>query len=156
MSILVVQMIGATVMTMRVYALYDRSRHVLAMLVFLAVGAVAVALWVVPSIPSSSPPAMTQEPRIGCPDQGFATSDQALYFSVVWGGQLLFDVVVFGLTLWRSVYARNPGGRNISDALLRDGSLYFAAMSAANVGNILTLLVANNNVKNVAGSFINV
>ncbi|KAI6038348.1 hypothetical protein EDC04DRAFT_1992096 [Pisolithus marmoratus] len=129
-SIIVVQIIGAIVMIMRVYALYERSRCVLAMLVFLAGAAII-------------------ERQIGCPGQGSLNSDQALYLSAVWGGQLLFDVVVFGLTLWRSVYARTPGERNISDVLLRDGSLYFAVMSAANVGNIVTLLVANN----VADSF---
>ncbi|KAI6006758.1 hypothetical protein EDC04DRAFT_976030 [Pisolithus marmoratus] len=151
-SIIVVQMIGAIVMIMRVYALYEKSRCVLAMLVFLAGAAIIVGIWAISSLPSSIP-VPTQERQIGCPGQGSLNPDQALYLSVVWGGQLLFDVVVFGLTLWRSVYARTPGERNISDVLLRDGSLYFAVMSAANVGNIVTLLVANNNVKNVADSF---
>ncbi|KAI6159147.1 hypothetical protein EDD17DRAFT_1616089 [Pisolithus thermaeus] len=131
-------------MIVRVYALYERSRYILAMLVFLAVGANAVGFWVVSSIPSSASvvvPAPAQEPLIGCPDSGF------LNLAVAWGGQLLFDVVVFGLTFWRSVHCRTPGQNNISDVLLRD------VMSAANIGNITALL---DNVKDVTPGFTNV
>ncbi|KAI6006757.1 hypothetical protein EDC04DRAFT_3095580 [Pisolithus marmoratus] len=155
-SIIVVQTIGAIVMIMRVYALYERSRCVLAMLAFLAVAGIVIAIWAVSSLPSSALVAVTQGRQIGCPGQGFLSSDQALYLSAGWGGQLLFDVVVFTLTLWRSMYLRTSGRGNISDVLLRDGSVYFAVMSAANIGNIITLLVARNNVKNVAVSFINI
>ncbi|KAI6112109.1 hypothetical protein EDD16DRAFT_1179014 [Pisolithus croceorrhizus] len=144
-SIIVVQTIGAIIMTMRIYALYERNRCVLTILVLLAVGAITVGLWVVfllPSVPMAVA-VPTQEPQIGCPGMGAFSSDEAIYLSAAWGGQLLFDVVVFGLTLWRSVYARTPGKRNVSDVLLRDGSLYFAVMSAATIGNIITLLVAS-------------
>ncbi|KAI6097995.1 hypothetical protein EV401DRAFT_1029485 [Pisolithus croceorrhizus] len=153
------RVVGAIAMIVRVYALYERSRYILAMLVFLAVGANAVGFWVVSSIPSSASvvvPAPAQEPLIGCPDSGFLSPDQSLYLAVAWGGQLLFDVVVFGLTFWRSVHCRTPGQNNISDVLLRDGSLYFAVMSAANIGNITALLVASDNVKDVTPGFTNV
>ncbi|KAI6038347.1 hypothetical protein EDC04DRAFT_1991441 [Pisolithus marmoratus] len=157
-SIIVVQTIGAVVMIMRVYALYERSRRVLAILVLLAVAAIAVVLWVLPSLPPSAPIGLVpvQKHLIGCPGQGFLSSDQALYLSTVWGAQLLFDVTVFALTLWRSMHSRMPGRGNISNVLLRDGSVYFAVMSAANIGNIITLLVARDNVKYVAASFANI
>ncbi|KAI6158557.1 hypothetical protein EDD17DRAFT_1002047 [Pisolithus thermaeus] len=116
------RVVGAIAMIVRVYALYDRSRYILAMLVFLAVGANAIGFLVVSSIPSS----------------------------------LLFDVVVFGLTFWRSVHSRTPGQKNVSDVLLRDGSLYFAVMSVANIGNIIALLVASDNVKDVTPGFTNI
>ncbi|KAI6104294.1 hypothetical protein F5141DRAFT_180595 [Pisolithus sp. B1] len=161
--IMVVQVVGAIAMIVRVYALYERSRYILAMLVFLAVGANAVGFWVVSSIPSSASvvvPAPAQEPLIGCPDNlsgiETLTRGRSLYLAVAWGGQLLFDVVVFGLTFWRSVHSRTPGQSNISDVLLRDGSLYFAVMSAANIGNITALLVASDNVKDVTPGFTNV
>ncbi|KAI6012061.1 hypothetical protein BKA83DRAFT_4369462 [Pisolithus microcarpus] len=135
-SIIVVQAIGGIIMIMRIYALYERDRCVLAILVFLAVGAIAVGCWAVVALPP--PPAAvlvpTQEPLIG-------------YLSAAWGGQLLFDVVIFGLTLWRSMFARMPGKRDISDILLRD------VMSAANIGNIITIL---ENIKKAAIGFTNV
>lgn len=157
-SIIVVQAIGGIIMIMRIYALYERDRCVLAILVFLAVGAIAVGCWAVVALPP--PPAVvlvpTQEPLIGCAGKGYLSSEEASYLSAAWGGQLLFDVVIFGLTLWRSMFARMPGKRNISDILLRDGILYFAVMSAANIGNIITILVANENIKKAAIGFTTV
>ncbi|KAI6011343.1 hypothetical protein EDC04DRAFT_2609930 [Pisolithus marmoratus] len=149
--VIVVQTIGGIVMIMRVYALYERSRCVSAILVILAVGMTVVAFWAV-SAATVVDPVPTQEHLIGCPS-GPLSFEQAAYLSAAWGGLLLFDVVVFGLTFWRSVYARIPGKRNISDVLLRDGSLYFAVMSAANIANIITVVVASNNLKLVTPGF---
>ncbi|KAI6040470.1 hypothetical protein EDC04DRAFT_1488186 [Pisolithus marmoratus] len=153
--VIVVQTIGAIVMIMRVYALYERSRCVLAILVFLAVGMTAVSFCIFSAAPAADL-VPTQESLIGCPTPGFFSSDQAIYLLAAWAGQLLFDVVVFGLTFWRSVYARTPGKRNISNVLLRDGSLYFAMMSAANTANIITLAVASDNLKVVTTNFTNI
>ncbi|KAI6145746.1 hypothetical protein EDD17DRAFT_1652709 [Pisolithus thermaeus] len=75
-SIIVVQTIGAIIMTMRIYALYERNRCVLTILVLLAVGAIAVGLWVVlllPSVPTAVA-VPTQEPQIGCPGKGALSS----------------------------------------------------------------------------------
>ncbi|KAI6040474.1 hypothetical protein EDC04DRAFT_1488509 [Pisolithus marmoratus] len=152
--VVVVQTIGGIVMIMRVYALYERSRCVSAILVILAVGMTVVAFWAV-SAATVVDPVPTQEHLIGCPS-GPLSFEQAAYLSAAWGGLLLFDVVVFGLTFWRSVYARIPGKRNISDVLLRDGSLYFAVMSAANIANIITVVVASNNLKLVTPGFTSI
>ncbi|KAI6138435.1 hypothetical protein EDD17DRAFT_1674022 [Pisolithus thermaeus] len=76
-SIIVVQTIGAIIMTMRIYALYERNRCVLTILVLLAVGAITVGLWVVfllPSVPMAVA-VPTQEPQIGCPGMGAFSSD---------------------------------------------------------------------------------
>ncbi|KAI6142602.1 hypothetical protein BKA82DRAFT_1003386 [Pisolithus tinctorius] len=153
---IVVQAVGGIVMIMRVYALYERSRCVLAMLVFFGVCGILVGAWAVSSLPFSPPAVPTLEFLIGCPGKGLLTFDQGLYLAAAWSGQLLFDMIVFGLTLWRSVSSRTPGKRSISDVLLRDGCLYFAVMSIANLGNIITLLVVNDNVKNIAPSFTNI
>ncbi|KAG6331125.1 hypothetical protein ID866_7962 [Astraeus odoratus] len=42
--------------------------------------------------------------------------------AIGWCGQLVFDIVIFVLTLWRTLRVRIPGGRNVSDVLLRDGA----------------------------------
>ncbi|KAI5997281.1 hypothetical protein F5J12DRAFT_852033 [Pisolithus orientalis] len=143
-------MICAVVMIMRVYALYERSRHVLAVLLFVVVGAIAVGAWALSSSSSSS---------LCCSGINTGASDRLSWKGVshlrpvnmaaAWGGQLLFDVVVFGLTLWRSVYSRIPGKRSISDVLLRDGGV----MSVVNIGNIVTLL---DGIKDVASGITNV
>lgn len=40
--------------------------------------------------------------------------------AVTWSGQLVFDVVVFVLTLWKSYCLRSPA-RGVVEVLLRDG-----------------------------------
>lgn len=157
-TIVVVQVICGVVMIMRVYALYERSRCVLALLLWVAVCGIVVGGWAFSSLPSTPPAVLapTQAPSIGCPANGSLTSGQGLDVAAAWSGQLLFDALVFGLTLWRSVYSRTPRRRSITDVLLRDGCLYFAVMSAANLGNIIALLVANDNVKNIADSFTSI
>ncbi|KAI6015963.1 hypothetical protein EDC04DRAFT_2608606 [Pisolithus marmoratus] len=80
-----------------------------------------VAFWAVPAA-TVVDPVLTQEHLIGCPSRALSF-EQAAYLSVAWGRLLLFDVVVFGLTFWRLVYAQIPGKRNISDMLLWDDTL---------------------------------
>ncbi|KAG6329813.1 hypothetical protein ID866_9276, partial [Astraeus odoratus] len=41
--------------------------------------------------------------------------------AIGWSGQLLLDVIVFVLTLWRSLEIRTPGPANAVDIFLRDG-----------------------------------
>ncbi|KAG6330710.1 hypothetical protein ID866_8379 [Astraeus odoratus] len=41
--------------------------------------------------------------------------------AIAWSGQLLFDLAVFLLTLWRSLRVRTPGSMNLVDVFLRDG-----------------------------------
>jgi hypothetical protein len=41
-----------------------------------------------------------------------------------WAGMLLFDSLVFCMTLYKSVVLPRPNGVNILDILFRDGELY--------------------------------
>ncbi|KAG6329131.1 hypothetical protein ID866_9958, partial [Astraeus odoratus] len=41
--------------------------------------------------------------------------------SIAWGGQVTLDIVVFILTLRRSLHLRTPGFENLVDVFLRDG-----------------------------------
>ena len=44
--------------------------------------------------------------------------------AILWAGQLVFDIVVFVLTVWKSCYIGKLGDRLLVDILLRDG-VYF-------------------------------
>ena len=46
--------------------------------------------------------------------------------AAAWGGQLLFDLVVFILTLWRTVVICKLGHGNLLDIFLRDGKLFIS------------------------------
>ena len=41
--------------------------------------------------------------------------------AIAWSGQLLYDFVIFLLTISRSLRARKEGSRSIADVLIRDG-----------------------------------
>ena len=45
-------------------------------------------------------------------------------FGIAWSGQLVFDLLVFGMTLYKSIVPPRPNRVNILDILLRDGESY--------------------------------
>jgi len=44
-------------------------------------------------------------------------------FAAAWAGMLLFDLLVFCMTLYKSIVLPHPNGVNIPDILMRDGEL---------------------------------
>ncbi|KAL4068471.1 hypothetical protein V8B97DRAFT_1918591 [Scleroderma yunnanense] len=128
--IYVVQTIGGVVMTIRVYALYQNSRLVL---VFL--GAFMFVTIVLGC------------PRIDIP-QGCVTAlpmivpRSTCYVAAVWSGQLVFDILVFLLTLVRSLQIRKESSRSIVDTLLWDDAI--RVMCGINIANITILLDLGN------------
>ncbi|KIM64891.1 hypothetical protein SCLCIDRAFT_1212996 [Scleroderma citrinum Foug A] len=161
--IVVVQVIGSIIMTMRVYVLYPHNRPVLILLLALWLGIIVVGCWAVFSSNDTSsgstdfvPPTQLTG-NVGCPNGSYLSSEQGMYIAIAWSGQLLYDFVVFLLTLVGSLRIRKEGtrSRSIIDILLRDGSLYFAVMCAANVANVTVLLVETNALKSSATTLIN-
>ncbi|KAI6040471.1 hypothetical protein EDC04DRAFT_2676253 [Pisolithus marmoratus] len=75
-------------MIMRVYALYERSRCILAILVFMAAGMTVVAFWAVTSaaVVNAVP---TQQHMIGCPG-GPLSFAKRIDLSAAWGGAATF------------------------------------------------------------------
>ncbi|KAI6116516.1 hypothetical protein EDD16DRAFT_1049943 [Pisolithus croceorrhizus] len=148
--ILVLQVIGGTIMIARVYAFYNRDRRILSLLVAVAVICIGICGWALlfPSVGAVTPgPIATAQgiddiTYIGCPV--VMTPVGASHWAVAWGGQLAFDALVFILTLRKLISARSLGKWSYMALSLRDGALYFAMMTAANVANILTYLMMKN------------
>ncbi|KAI6097505.1 hypothetical protein F5141DRAFT_1053072, partial [Pisolithus sp. B1] len=156
--ILVLQLVGGMIMTARVYAFYDKDRRILSLLVAVGVICVGICCWAL-SFPPSESTAVAQGTYAGCPD--LTTSVEAsrrckfvhvpmhmylmhafgLDWAVVWGGQLLFDTLVFTLTFRKLISVRSLGKWSYMALSLRDGALYFAVMTATNVANIVAYLV---------------
>ncbi|KAI6041963.1 hypothetical protein EDC04DRAFT_2664104 [Pisolithus marmoratus] len=57
------------------------------------------------------------------------TSVEARHLAAAWSGQVLFDALVFTLTLRKLISARSLGRRTFTALSLRDGALFFAYMS---------------------------
>ncbi|KAI6142721.1 hypothetical protein BKA82DRAFT_4190067, partial [Pisolithus tinctorius] len=141
----VLQAVGAAVMMGRVYAFYNRDRRVLSLLVAMAMIPVGVTGWglsIRPLRPPSDKIATAPVTHAGCPDP--ESSVQASCLAAAWGGQMLFDALVFILTLRKLISSHSLGKRTFTALALRDGALYFAVMTVANVPNITTFLVMSD------------
>ncbi|KAG6330697.1 hypothetical protein ID866_8392 [Astraeus odoratus] len=140
--IIIVQMIGGAVMITRVYALYEKSRRVLVFLVTFSHhnSGARHGQWAVLALPSSDALSVPT-PSLHCGCNVPITFEQAQHMAIAWGGQLAFDAIIFVLTLSRTLRIGKLGSRALLDVLIRDGTLYFGIITAANAGNITAFLV---------------
>ncbi|KAF9029125.1 hypothetical protein BDZ89DRAFT_1065648 [Hymenopellis radicata] len=150
---LFVQLVVATMLIMRTYALYERSRKVLFLQVSVAFAVVAIGCY---SIISGKKTALVHLvlPYVGCP--AGLSKDAAYRLGAAWTGMLVFDVLVFYLTLRKALILNRRGGVNLLTVLLRDGSVYFGVMVMANIANILTFFLADVYLRGCGTTFTNV
>ncbi|KAF8841093.1 hypothetical protein BDN67DRAFT_967571 [Paxillus ammoniavirescens] len=126
LGIVFVQLIGIAVMTMRVYAFYERNRRILFFLLTVAFIIISFGFWAIlfdstgPIVPLA--PKLRWSKIMGCVDPIEPEH-----------GRLGFDIIIFVLTLWKSLDLGRIGDRTLIDILLRDGQI----MTCANVGNII-------------------
>ncbi|KZV68339.1 hypothetical protein PENSPDRAFT_19744 [Peniophora sp. CONT] len=129
--------VGALCM-MRIYALYNKNRWILAFLVGISILSVGVAVWSIVTSTGGGPHVITTVPLfVGC--NQLMPDDNARHLAIAWSGVLVFDSAVFGLTAYRTT---RIGRGKLTSILLRDGALYFVVLFCTNLGNILTLLLA--------------
>uniref|UniRef100_A0A8H7XPW1 DUF6533 domain-containing protein n=1 Tax=Psilocybe cubensis TaxID=181762 RepID=A0A8H7XPW1_PSICU len=118
-----VQILVSSMLIMRMYALYERSKRVLVLLLGVAVAAVAIGCWSIlggkkfPKAPEIIVP-------IGC--AASLTHYQAVRLGAAWGGMLVFDFIIFGLTLYKSLSIPRTIGVSLISVLMRDGAIYFS------------------------------
>ncbi|KAJ3918984.1 hypothetical protein F5877DRAFT_66923 [Lentinula edodes] len=137
------QIIVATLLTMRVYALYARDRRVLIVLtgiILFGIGATVISL-----VFSESTPAPSLFP-IGCHD--ILDLKNAALVSVGWELVFIYDTLLFGMTVFKAYRARSqPRVKQLEKfsvftIIVRDGSIYFGIMALANLVNVLTFYVS--------------
>ncbi|KAJ3850313.1 hypothetical protein EV368DRAFT_66713 [Lentinula lateritia] len=137
------QIIVATLLTMRVYALYARDRRVLIALtgiIVFGIGATVTSL-----VFSKSTPAPSLFP-IGCHD--ILDLKNAALVSVGWELVFIYDTLLFGMTVFKAYQARlQPKVKQLEKfsvfaIIVRDGSVYFGIMALANLVNVLTFYLA--------------
>ncbi|KAJ7897605.1 hypothetical protein B0H14DRAFT_3853217 [Mycena olivaceomarginata] len=130
---------------LRTYALYERSKRVLVLMLGVAVGTVAVGL-------TSDDTSIN--PYFGC---NFTTSrSEGNSLAVAWAGVTIFDSTIFLLTLYRVFGRHRANEPDLFTILLRDGSLYFGVMVMSNLVNILTLVIGNPYSRGIATTFTNI
>ncbi|KIM38066.1 hypothetical protein M413DRAFT_30470 [Hebeloma cylindrosporum] len=134
-----IQVVVACMLIMRMYALYERSGKVLALYIVVAGAILAVACWAMLGGKKEKPRDVDLQSHIGCASN--LSRDKAVRFGTAWAGMLVFDSLVFCMTLYKAVVLPRPNGVNILDILLRDGAIYFAVMVASNLANVLTFML---------------
>ncbi|KAK0203923.1 hypothetical protein DFS33DRAFT_1384198 [Desarmillaria ectypa] len=154
--VIVVQIVVAVMLIMRTYALYDRSRKILIVQIGVAITATILGAYAVASgkkpIPDETPADIV--PHIGCSTS--LTKDSAVRLGTAWCGMLVFDIMVFTLTLHKALQLQRAGGVDLLTLLLRDGSIYFGVIIVSNLANILTFFLGNAHIRGVVTTFTNV
>ncbi|KAK0219841.1 hypothetical protein IW262DRAFT_1460958 [Armillaria fumosa] len=158
---------------MRTYALYDRSRKILIVQICVTLTAIGLGAYSVVSGKKSSPDETPADvtPFIGCSTS--LTKDSAVRscpspfsfppqlltstgLGIAWCGMLVFDIMVFTLTLHKALQLQRVGGVSLLTLLLRDGSVYFGVIIASNLANILTFFLGDARIRGVVTTFTNV
>ncbi|KAJ6592953.1 hypothetical protein B0H19DRAFT_1088826 [Mycena capillaripes] len=148
-------MVGAMLM-LRTYALYERSKRILALLIAFTVGAVAVGIWSVLS--GKAVNESTNLPLyFGC---NYPISpEQGLSLATAWAGVAVFDCMIFFLTLYKVFSRRRPNGTSLLTVLLRDGtriSVYFGVMVITNLSTILTCILGTPYTRGFTSTFVSI
>ncbi|EIW60023.1 uncharacterized protein TRAVEDRAFT_70524 [Trametes versicolor FP-101664 SS1] len=135
--------IVAVMLMIRTYALYDRSRRIL---VILIVTHLAGAIMCLVAIVTNIGPVNTLTPLpfrfTGC-DLSL-TNNQAIHLALAWGAMLWFDTTIFILTLVQALRMRHMFPGRLLEIMFRDGTVYYGFMVAANVSNISTFLITRS------------
>ncbi|KAJ6479737.1 hypothetical protein C8R45DRAFT_1005901 [Mycena sanguinolenta] len=137
--IVATQVLIGVMLILRTYALYERSKYVLVLMLTVGAGAVGIGIW---SVTMGSSNDSSDDLYTGCE---FKTSrSDANSLAVAWIGLTVMDSTIFLLTLYKVFRRRRSNGPELFTVLLRDGSLYFGVMVMSNLANILTLVIDNN------------
>ncbi|KAJ7886802.1 hypothetical protein B0H14DRAFT_2696799 [Mycena olivaceomarginata] len=131
----VTQTIIGVMLILRTYALYERNKRVLGLMVFVSLGVIGTSAWSIIAGPVAKPgdEVLQLDLYIGC-SSGISFS-QSIGLASAWGGMGLFDSTIFILTLYKALSRRTPG-LDLVTVLLRDGTNLIILL--VNVANILT------------------
>ncbi|KAJ7626511.1 hypothetical protein B0H17DRAFT_1110663 [Mycena rosella] len=151
--ILVNQFLVGAMLILRTYALYGRNNRILAFLLVVAAGTIAVAVWAVIS-GKPEDDGMDLPLYFGCT---YAIShEKGVSLAGAWAGLATFDSVIFVLTLYRALSRHNSNGLTLLGVLIRDGSIYFGVIVAASLSNILTFLFGEPYTRGLVTTFANI
>ncbi|KAA1473562.1 hypothetical protein DENSPDRAFT_279792 [Dentipellis sp. KUC8613] len=136
------QLLGIIICAIRVSAIYNHYRPVLAFLVLLILGCIVLGLWgILSGWQQGSPVMLGLDFNIpGC--NPLHSPSQSARFAVAWSGPLVFDCAVFVLTATKAFRIGRQFPGSLVRVLLRDGTLYFILLFLANLSNILMYLYA--------------
>ncbi|EMD37752.1 hypothetical protein CERSUDRAFT_105660 [Gelatoporia subvermispora B] len=148
------QSVIAAILLIRTYALYNRSRRILVLLVATAVVAGSVSVW---SILSERNFTFNAETAMHLPSCDLSISNQqGRRLTGAWSSMLVFDTLVFILTVLRAVQSNGLWRGGLLRLMVLDGAAYYGLMVMANIANIVTFVVPVPTAKGMCVSLTNV
>ncbi|KAI0950639.1 hypothetical protein AcV7_009037 [Taiwanofungus camphoratus] len=133
----VTQGVVAALLIVRTYALYQRAKWVLVLLVSICLVGGTVSIWTIATGLKS-----TATKRVPMPTCDVSISVQeGHHLAIAWGAMLFFDVAVFLLTFMKAIWVGRVWKGTLFQVMIRDGTLYFGILVVLNVTNILTYVV---------------
>ncbi|RDB31003.1 hypothetical protein Hypma_000082 [Hypsizygus marmoreus] len=131
----IIQVVVGLTLIMRTYALYDRNLKVLLFICTAALAVIIFGTWSV-AAGSHGQPGDLVLPDIGCvPPTNQADANR---LAAAWTGNLLFDVMIFVMTVYKSLKRSRGRDWTLIHVLLRDGAIYFGIMAIVGLGNIIS------------------
>ncbi|ESK81153.1 hypothetical protein Moror_14890 [Moniliophthora roreri MCA 2997] len=135
--VVVAQVIVLFIMTMRIYALYACSKRVLWPLLCILIGGIAVSPFTLSYRP--------EQPELKARRCHTPRDErQAIQLAITWEAVFVYDTLVFLLAMYKAYQARRESQISIPlrNVIIRDGTLYFGAISLFSLANILTFYFA--------------
>ncbi|KAK7046417.1 hypothetical protein R3P38DRAFT_2873683 [Favolaschia claudopus] len=136
------QVIIGVMLIFRTYALYERNRRILGLMVFVAAGVIGIGAWAVVAGPTPKPGDEVAQLALYSGCSTGVSSSQAVGLAAAWAGMGVFDCTIFILTLYRALSRNRVRGLDLVAVLLRDG----AVILLVNLSNILTFLAYTRGV----------
>ncbi|TFK82399.1 hypothetical protein K466DRAFT_603727 [Polyporus arcularius HHB13444] len=80
------------------------------------------------------------ETQLDCDAKALRT--EGYYLAAVWGCLLVFEIAIFGSTLYRVLTVRERWAGGLFALMLRDGALYFGVLLVCQLANIIVCMLA--------------
>ncbi|GAA5856526.1 hypothetical protein JCM5353_002185, partial [Sporobolomyces roseus] len=136
----------SVIVSLRVWALYERSRKILALLAFLIFAQLCLMIGPATQLrPANTPVAILKQLKLpGCLTKasGAFSSGEVTIF---WVTMLAFDSIILGLTLYKSIKVTRAAGRiPIIQKLVRDGVQYFVLITLSNTISVIFTILSES------------
>ncbi|KAF9791117.1 hypothetical protein BJ322DRAFT_1039880 [Thelephora terrestris] len=148
--------IGSIFIT-RTYALYNRSRAVLAGLTSLGFTAIAVSAYMLHQGIKHAMGSSFSGGNMNCLNSALSESEP-WRLAVIWGSVMVFDFIVVVLTLVRVIYIKRRSGKNnaLTHVLIRDGVMYYGVTTLAMLSTVIPLLHGAEKMRGVPVTMTNI
>ncbi|KAI0259173.1 hypothetical protein BC834DRAFT_974497 [Gloeopeniophorella convolvens] len=136
------QLFAAVICLLRVSALYNSKsrRSVVIFLSTIIVATVTIACWATIVPHPHDRHIFLHHGAGGC--NPLYKEKEARRMALAWSGVLVYDVAVFGLTVYKAMNVGWRRPQTLFGVMLRDGALYFVVLFFANLANAVTFLTA--------------